>query len=287
MLETQALLASIVESSDDAIIGVSLKGFIVSWNTGAQAVYGYSPSEARGRPLAFLALPERSDEIPRILKQILRGERIKHFQTMHLCKNGKVIFVSLSISPIINDFGNIIGAAAIARDITRHIQDEQALREAKEKYRLLFSAETDAILLFDADQQTVVNVNNAASQLYGYSQEEFAQLHLKDLTAASEESPLDIAQSFSENACRIPFAYHQKKDGTIFAAEMSVSTFLWKGRRMLVGIVRDITERQRIQKLSQSLTLAKNIQQHLLPRHSPGIRNLDIHVRTLYCEDIG
>jgi sigma-B regulation protein RsbU (phosphoserine phosphatase) len=85
----------------------------------------------------------------------------------------------------------------------------------------------------------------------------------------------------------MPLAHHKRKDGSTFTAEMSASTFLWKGRRMLVGIVRDITERRRIQKLSHSLALARDIQQHLLPPQPPAIENLDIHVRHLYCETIG
>ena len=287
MLDTQALLASIVESSDDAIIGVSLDGSILSWNSGAETIYGYKANEVMGRALSSLTLPERVDEIPNILAQIRRGERIKHFHTMHLCKSGRVIFVSLSISPIIDSRGRLFGAAAIARDITRHLRDEQEIRETEEKYRLLFSAEADAILLFDADAQTLVNANRAATCLYGYSQEELGAFSPNQLCPAWRENGLGTVHGGGEAVCNIPLTHHTRKDGSTFVAEMSASSFLWRGRRMLVWIVRDITERQRIESIKHSLALARDIQQHLLPKKPPEIKGLDIHVRSLYSEEVG
>ena len=287
MEEIRSFLASIVESSDDAIIGLTLDGRIASWNTGAQKIYGYTVEEAKGQAISTLALPERADEVSYLLKRIRRGERVKHLETMHLRKDGQVIFVSLSLSPIIDAFGRILGASAIARDVTPRFRTEEALHEAEKKYRLLFSAVSEAIILADIEENIIVDFNNAALRLYGYSQDEFYRMTFENLSADPEESEGDISVRLAGKVSHIPLAHHRKKDGSIFAAEISVGTFLLKGRRMLVGIVRDITERQRNQELRQSLTMAKEIQQHLLPLHAPRLRNFDIFAQCDYCEDIG
>src|SRR3712207_200223 len=117
--EEHARLAAIVESSDDAIIGKTLNGIITSWNPGAQQIYGYSAEEAVGQPIFMLAPPERSDEIPVILERVRRGEKVKHFETVRVTKAGRRLDISLSVSPIRDSAGNVVGASTIARDITR------------------------------------------------------------------------------------------------------------------------------------------------------------------------
>lgn len=283
MEELRSFLASIVEGSDDAIIGLTPEGRIVSWNSGAQIIYGYRKEQMVGHLFSELLLPERYDEMTGIHKRIQRGERVKHFQTMHLRQDGQVISVSLSVSPVMDAFGRIIGASAISRDITRNIHTAEALREAEEMYKLLFSAGTDAIILFDADQQSIVHFNEAALKLYGYSKKEFSLLKWKDLNLAPRLGEKEIRLSLKE----VPLAWHKRKDGTTFEAEMSANVFYWKGRRMLVGIVRDITERKRLQEIEHSLALANEIQQHLLPRETPQIEGYDIFAKSFYCQMVG
>lgn len=128
-------LAAIVESSDDAIIGKDLHGIIQSWNPGAERTFGYTADEVIGRPISILVPPERADETPRILAQIARGERVEHYETQRRTKDGRILTVSLSISPIKNSAGAIIGVSKIARDITEREQsirrEQQALRTAE------------------------------------------------------------------------------------------------------------------------------------------------------------
>lgn len=131
MEEDRARLASIVDSSDDAIIGKTLDGIITSWNFGAQEMYGYTPDEVIGEPISMLAPPERADEITGILEKIRRGERIRHFETERVAKSGKRLRISLTISPIIDQDNRIVGASAIARDIT----DRQHAFGVKLKHR--------------------------------------------------------------------------------------------------------------------------------------------------------
>ncbi|MBN1140214.1 MAG: SpoIIE family protein phosphatase [Deltaproteobacteria bacterium] len=287
MEEARSFLASIVEGSDDAIIGLTPEGRIASWNGGAETIYGYGRAEAMGRPFSILLLPERSDEMAAIRLRLQRGERIRHFQTLHLRKDGQVLSISLSVFPVRDLFGRIIGASAIARDLTRSFQTAEMMREAEGMYQLLFSAGSDAILLCDADQEQIINVNDAALQLYGYGRDDFSRLTLKDLSADSGESRRETEPGRAGGINHLPPARHRKKDGTLFEAEMSTGIFHWKGRRLLVGIVRDITERKRIQELKHSLALAKEVQTHLLPRHPPRLERFELFSRTLYCQEIG
>ncbi|HNH82229.1 MAG TPA: PAS domain S-box protein [Acidobacteriota bacterium] len=121
-------LAFMVESSDDAIIGKSLDGTIQTWNSGAERIYGYTAPEAIGQPISFLTSRDRPNEIPQILDQIRRGERVAHYETVRVRKDGHLIDVSLTISPIKNAVGKIIGASTIARDISLQKQAERKLK---------------------------------------------------------------------------------------------------------------------------------------------------------------
>ena len=118
-----------VDSSDDAIIGKTLDGLIISWNKGAERLYGYSPSEIIGRPIALLIPPDRPDELPQIMEQLRRGERVDHYHTERVRKDGSRISVSVTISPVHDSEGRIVGASAIARDVT---EQERAVRDALE-----------------------------------------------------------------------------------------------------------------------------------------------------------
>jgi PAS domain S-box-containing protein len=128
--QTRALLAAIVESSDDAIVSKTLEGRILTWNDGAERIFGYTADEAIGQHIRLLIPPERHDEERTILQRLRRGERLDHFETVRVTKDGRRIDVSLTVSPIRNEQGEIIGASKVARDITHRKQAEQALREA-------------------------------------------------------------------------------------------------------------------------------------------------------------
>jgi PAS domain S-box-containing protein len=131
--ESQQRLAAIVESSDDAIVSKTLEGIITSWNRGAQQVFGYTADEAIGQSILMLIPTERKHEEEMILSRIRRGERIEHFETERLRKDGSRINVSVTISPIRDSKGNVIGASKIGRDITPRIQTEAAIRRREEE----------------------------------------------------------------------------------------------------------------------------------------------------------
>jgi PAS domain S-box-containing protein len=132
----QYYLAALVESADDAIIGKSLEGIVTSWNQGAEKLFGYTASEIIGKSITILIPPENSDEEPRILARIRRGEQIEHYETQRVRKDGSIVDVALTVSPIHGRNGAIIGASKIARDITERKKSEErreeALRETRE-----------------------------------------------------------------------------------------------------------------------------------------------------------
>jgi hypothetical protein len=132
-LQTDRLLASIVESSDDAIYAKNLDGILLSWNAGAERIFGYSAAEVIGKNVSILVPPDMSDEVPEILQRIGRGERIAHYETVRVRKDGSRVCVSMSLSPLADEDGRITGASSLARDITdRKLAEEALMRTAKE-----------------------------------------------------------------------------------------------------------------------------------------------------------
>ncbi|MHB8883776.1 MAG: PAS domain S-box protein [Methylovirgula sp.] len=152
-------LAAIVESSDDAILAKNLDGIIMSWNEGAERLFGYSAEEAIGQPVTLLIPPERHDEEPDILGRLRRGERIEHYDTIRQRKDGTLIEISLTVSPIRNAAGKIIGASKIARDITerRRAEEQQNLlvREMDHRVKNLFALASSVVTLSARSAKTV------------------------------------------------------------------------------------------------------------------------------------
>ena len=160
-------LAAIVESSEDAIVSKSLDGIVLTWNQGAEKLFGYSAEEAIGQPITRLVIPrDRLSEEPEILQRIRRGERVEHFETVRRRKDGGLIDISLTISPIRDPQGRIIGASKIARDITEKKFAERSLRDSERRLQDLLSAIPAAIYTTDATGR-VTYFNEAAVEFAG------------------------------------------------------------------------------------------------------------------------
>jgi PAS domain S-box-containing protein len=159
------MLASIVESSEDAIISKDLRGIIKSWNFGAQKIFGYTQEEAVGKSITMLIPPDRQHEEQMILDRIYRGEQVKHFETIRMAKDGRHLHISLMISPIRNGKGEVIGASKIARDITESVRLKQQLQEYTEKLKELNSYKDEFIGIASHELKTPLTTIKAYLQL--------------------------------------------------------------------------------------------------------------------------
>jgi PAS domain S-box-containing protein len=152
--EVRALLAAIVESSDDAIVSKTLDGTILTWNTGAERLFGYSAAEAIGQSITLVIPPERRGEETAIIERIVRGQRVEHFETVRRHKSGRQLYVSLTISPIHDAAGRIIGASKVARDVTARRLADEILQKQSDRLRLLW--ESAAVLLTAEDPDVMM-----------------------------------------------------------------------------------------------------------------------------------
>jgi PAS domain S-box-containing protein len=162
--ERMLRLAAIVESSDDAIYGATLDGVITSWNRAAEAMFGYAAAAVIGRPLGFLIPPDRAEEDAIILDQVRRGHRVEHYETVRRSAGGHHIIVSLTVSPILDTTGQVVGISKIARDITERERAAAALRQSEERFRTL--ADTLPALIFVADADGANTYTNPQFQTY-------------------------------------------------------------------------------------------------------------------------
>jgi len=182
-------LAAIINGSDDAIIAKDLKGIVNSWNPGAERIFGYSAAEMIGKPIAILFPPDRLTEEPQILARLQRGERVDHFNTIRVRKSGEPIHISLTISPIFNDEGRVIGASKIARDIT-------ALRLAHEKVE----RHTADLELKVRERTAKLEATVAELEAFSYSLSHDMRAPLRAIHSFSEMVLEDQADNASENA---------------------------------------------------------------------------------------
>jgi PAS domain S-box-containing protein len=218
--KTRALLASIVECSDDAIIGAQCDGAIVSWNRGAELLFGYSSQEVLGQNLEILAAPGRVVRVRESLQTIRQGGGISALETVLTQKNDCAIEVSLSVSPIRNAAGEVVGISAIARDIGPRLRAERKLRQNEEQLRKIFEHAPFGMWVAAPDGR-IVQANPAICRMLGYSEAELVVLRWKDLV-----HPADMALShqMGEQLSRDPGIclegekrYIHRNGGTVWA----------------------------------------------------------------------
>ncbi|HMK54627.1 MAG TPA: PAS domain S-box protein [Methanobacteriaceae archaeon] len=250
--ENLAYLASIVENSDDAIVGKDLNGKILSWNQAAENIYGYSPEEVLGKSMAMLISPDLPDELDLILTNIKKGQTIRHYETVRIRKDKKPINVSITISPIKDKNGQLLGASSITRDITRQKAIQKKITESEEKFRELFNHANDAIFLHPIIEGGkpghFTEVNDVACQVLGYSREELLQMEPADID--NQATVKKIPQFMKEIIERGEATFESvqvTKDGRELPVEINSHRFQQRGQDMILSIARDITERKRAQ----------------------------------------
>ncbi|HJX26690.1 MAG TPA: PAS domain S-box protein, partial [Thermoanaerobaculia bacterium] len=248
--EAQARLAAIVESSGDAIVSKTLDSIIRTWNTGAERLFGYTAEEVVGRSITVIIPPDRLHEETEILARLSRGERIEHYETVRRAKDGRLIDISLTISPIRDPEGQIIGASKIARDISERRRAE----EAQARLAAIVESSQDAIISKTL-QGVIKTWNTAAERLYGYTAEEAVG---QPITLIIPPDRIDEEKEILSRLSRGERIEHyetvrQAKDGRLLDISLTISPIRDAQGRIIGAskIARDITERKRADKALQ------------------------------------
>ncbi|WP_345948783.1 PAS domain S-box protein [Mucilaginibacter sp. PAMB04274] len=249
----QALLASIVDSSEDAIVSKTLDGIITSWNKAAEKLFGYSPSEIIGKHISILIPNARLGEEDIIIGNVRQGKRIDHFETMRLTKAGKEIPISLSVSPVLNDAGEVIGASKIARDVS------ERKKAYEHQARLAAIVDTsDDTILSKTLEGIITSWNNAAEAMFGYTADEVIGKHISILIPQSrlKEEEYIIGQIAQNKRVDHFETIRISKYGREIPISLSVSPILDHNGQVIGAskIARDISIQKTVDENTRSYT---------------------------------
>ncbi|HYP29987.1 MAG TPA: PAS domain S-box protein [Blastocatellia bacterium] len=246
--KSRDLLAAIVESSDDAILSKNMDGIILSWNRGAQRLYGYSAEDVVGRSVSLLMPPEKADDFPGIMERLRRGEKIDHYETERVRKDGQRLHVSLTASPILDASGKVIGASAIARDITERKRAEEALRTTAERLNLALAAADLGDWSWDASTDQVT-LSDRAAEIFGIPPgSPITWTRMQELLHEDDRdhARLEVERVVVEGG-RYDIEYRvNREDGTqVWVAALGRAQYDSTGLALgMFGVVQDITERK-------------------------------------------
>jgi two-component system, cell cycle sensor histidine kinase and response regulator CckA len=242
---TRQHLAAIVEFSDDAIISKTCDGTILSWNKAAERLYGYEGSAMIGRSIRALVPDDRRDEFNGFMDRIARGEAVDHHETVRLRADGSRVDVSLTVSPIRDEAGRVVGASTIARDITQRIRAEERIVASEERFRAAFMNSSDACVIVQREDGRLLEVNDRFSEMYGYTRAECIGRTTLELGLwAKPEQRLDVMAELQRRGRVRDFPITAvRKGGHAFPVLYSVTPLIGAGQRSVyMGAVRDVTE---------------------------------------------
>lgn len=269
-------LAAIIESSDDAIVSKSLEGIIRSWNKGAERIFGYGADEVIGKSITILIPPERQSEEPAILARMKKGERIEHFKTIRVRKNGERIPISLTISPVQDASGKIIGVSKIARDISLRIDADKM----KQHMAAIVESSDDAIISKDL-HSVITSWNKGAERIFGYKADEIIGKSVLTLIPPDlqDEEVKILARIKKGERIEHYETIRMTKDGRTLNVSLSISSIMneWDEIIGTSKIVRDITEK-RI--LEEKLKRAKEEAERANRSKSTFLANMSHELRT-------
>jgi len=247
--EARAGLAAIVDSSDDAIVGMTLEGIITSWNRTAERMFSHTFAEAVGQHITLIIPAERRGEENGVLARVRKGERVDHFETERQTKDGRRINVSLTVSPIRNDQGVVIGASKVARDVTERKRLDTALRDSEVRYRRLFETAHDGILIVDPKSAKIVDVNRFLLDLLRFSREHFLGKELWELGVFRdrEENRDAMRKLQRDSSIRYENLPLQDRDGRRVHVEFVSNIYQEDHHSVIQCNIRDISERKRFE----------------------------------------
>lgn len=243
-----------IDSSINGIAMTDLDGRLTYVNDAFAKLFGVcGTEELSGRDVAsFWKHSRRAMVVLRALQQqgVWCGEMIARRH------DGRPLILQLSAHVVKDDHDQPAGFMASFIDISQRRRAERTLQESEEKYRLLFSCGSEAIILFDARNSRIVDANAAALALYGYSHQEFTGLSIVDLAEEPDQARVRMSQVEEGQFTHFPLVAHRKKDGTVFEVEVSLGDFRWRRRRFRAGFFRDVSERRRIERLKDEMLSA-------------------------------
>ena len=257
-------LSAIFSTSDEAIYAESLDGTIISWNEGAEDIFGYSALEIKGKSVNMLVPKKKLPEIDRLHDEVLHQKIIESFETTRIDKNGNRLFVSLTISPIRNSLDAIIGYSTIVRNITKQKKTENALIESEKKFRTLTENLSVGIFRFESKKYSFIEANPAMCNLFEYdNRDDFIKLKFLDLFA-DEATYFNLLEELKKkNIIHHKEIICKKKDGdTFFAAISVVTTRQPDGQFLYDCVLEDITERKDYhQKINHLNLMLRNLRE--------------------------
>jgi PAS domain S-box-containing protein len=264
--EAQALLAAIVSSSDDAIISKDLNGVVRSWNQSAERIFGYTTDEMVGQSITVLFPPDRIDEEPLILERLKRGERVDHFETIRVRKDGTPIAISVTISPIRDKDGKVVGASKVARDITQ-------AAELEGRFKAIVSSSDDAIISKDLNG-VVRSWNQAAERIFGYTAAEMVGNSITTLFPADRMDEEPKILDHLRRGQRVDHfeTVRRCKDGRLVDVSVTISPVkdlagrvigVSKVARDITGIKRYVREREELLERAQAARADAELAGHM------------------------
>ena len=238
-------LAKIVDSSDDAIVSKDLNGTVLSWNAAAERMFGYTPAEAIGKSIRLIIPADRQSEEDFVLSKIRAGESVRHFETIRQRKDGSLLPISLTVSPIYDDRGVVIGASKIARDIS----DARKADLAARRLAAVVESSDDAIVAKDLNS-IIISWNRAAERMFGYTAQEAIGKSIRMIIPSDLQSEEDmvLARIRAGEAVDHYETRRCRKDGSELLVSLTVSPLIGEGG-IVIGaskIARDITEQSRL-----------------------------------------
>ncbi|HIH94480.1 TPA: PAS domain S-box protein, partial [Methanosarcina acetivorans] len=243
-------LVSAVESSDDAVITMSLDGMITSWNKGAERVYGYPAEEILGKKMSVLEPANLKGEIKQLIERIKQGEGINHYETVRLKKDSTLVDISVALSPVFDDSGKIIALSAIARDITERKKAEEALRLSNIYNRSLLEASLDPLVTIGPDGK-ITDVNKATEQITGYSRGELIGTDFTNYFTEPEKAKEGYQQVFRKGAVLDYALEIQHRNGSVTPVLYNASIYRDESGQVIgvFAAARDVTELKKAEKI--------------------------------------